>query len=188
MADENLVSQPPLTTAIIDQGGTTSKVWAIWFRDVYKRVAFKGGNAIDDNADIIDGTIDTLDEAIAQIIQNAFDIDENAAAISDHAGLTEAHGSNGAVVGKSDVATELLVGLVKQMAVVANAVQSIVEVTSTDIAAAPAAYDQTYTDTIVTLSNELKSDVNQLVTNLNSAIDQLNSLLANSKTSGQMNV
>tara|TARA_R110002012_G_scaffold262505_1_gene444805 strand:+ start:2750 stop:3676 length:927 start_codon:yes stop_codon:yes gene_type:complete len=86
MVDEkNIVSQPPLTTPIIDQGGNPSKAWAIWFRDIYNRVSYKGGNAIDDNSDLIEGTIDTLEEAILQILQNVSDIADNADAIEQNA-------------------------------------------------------------------------------------------------------
>lgn len=49
MAD-NLVSQPPLTIPITDGNGILSKAWAIWFRDLYRRTGYKGGNAIDDLA------------------------------------------------------------------------------------------------------------------------------------------
>ena len=82
MAD-NLVSQPPLMIPVADANGTLSKAWAIWFRDLYRRVAYKGGNAIDDNLDLIDGTIDTLDETIAQVLLNVIAI---AAGIIDGTG------------------------------------------------------------------------------------------------------
>ena len=81
---ENIVSQPPLTAAIADQNGMLSRAWAIWFRDLYSRTAYKGGNAIDDNTDLLSGTIDTLDEAIAQILQNVSDIAGNVLAIDQN--------------------------------------------------------------------------------------------------------
>lgn len=205
MTAKNLVSQPPLTTPISDSQGVLTKAWAIWFRDMYRRTAFKGGNAIDENKaeadqDLVD--VDAaLNQTIASVNQNILDINENEGnittntsdiltnktSIEDHKALTEAHGSNGDIVGKDDLATESLVGLVKQMALVSDAVTSTVSVDSADIAAAPATYDQTYTDTVKTLSNEMKADINQLVTDVNNAITQINAILANSKTSGQMN-
>lgn len=45
---DNLVSQPPLTIPITNGNGILSKAWAIWFRDIYRRTGYKGGNAIDD--------------------------------------------------------------------------------------------------------------------------------------------
>ena len=218
MAD-NLVSQPPLTTAITDGNGVLTRAWAIWLRDVYKRIAYKGGNSIDENAENIEFNLETLAEVIDQVIINISDIEQNSDNLKAHELLEEAHGSNGNIVGFNDLATVLLVGLVNQMALVNDAVDSTVSVTSPDatistvsvdspsIASAPAVYDQAFTDTIVTLvnelksdanqlvsdvnpsatlSNELKADVNQMVTDINASIAQLNELLANSKTSGQM--
>ena len=95
MADErNILSQPPLTTPIIDQGGNPSKAWAVWFRDIYNRVAYKGGNAIDDNLDLIDGTIDTMEESIAQILKNVIDIAGNAEDIAGNAEDIEINAQN----------------------------------------------------------------------------------------------
>lgn len=182
----------------MDSNGYPTKAFAIWLRDMYRRTAFKGGNAIDEiKAETDQALIDvnsTLEQTIEAVNQNTIAIDtnetnivSNTTAIEDHVALTEAHGSNGDVVGKDDLATETLVGLVKQMALVSDAVASTVSVDSADIAAAPATYDQTYTDTVKTLSNEMKADINQLVTDVNNAITQINAILANSKTSGQMN-
>lgn len=121
MVAKNIVSPPPLTVPILEEGGNVSRDWAIWFRDIYMRTSFKGGNAIDQEA------------------------------------------------------TELLFGRVKQMALVANAINSTVS-----IASAPALYDQTYTETV-------RAGINQLNTDLNNVVIQLNAILSNSKTSGQMN-
>jgi hypothetical protein len=81
---ENLVSQPPLTTPMVGNNGILSKAWAIWFRDMYNRVAYKGGNAIDEIDLELDGTIETLDEVIVvvldheeRIIVNESDIAQN---------------------------------------------------------------------------------------------------------------
>ena len=46
---ENLASQPPLLVPMLENNGTLSRAWAIWFRDLYKRTSYQGGNAIDDN-------------------------------------------------------------------------------------------------------------------------------------------
>lgn len=205
MASQNLVSKPPLTSPIVDNKGLLTKAWSIWFRDMYKRTAYKGGNAIDENKAEVDqellGINSTLDETIESVNQNTVAIDANETGIAanvtniaqnktnleDHEALTTAHGSNGDIVGKSDLATETLVGLVKQMGLIADAVASTVSVTSSDIAAAPAAYDQTYTDTVKTLANETKADLNTLVTDVNNAITKINAIFAESITSGQMN-
>jgi len=75
---KNLVSQPPLTTPLLDQTGRASRAWAIWFRDLYVRTAYKGGNAIDNN-------IETLDEVIAQVLINIENIADNKSAIEVNA-------------------------------------------------------------------------------------------------------
>lgn len=80
----NNVSQPPLNVPVLDNNGLLSKAWTIFFRDIYKRVAYKGGNAIDDLAGIVDGEIDTLEEVIVVVLDheerittNENDIEQN---------------------------------------------------------------------------------------------------------------
>ena len=203
---ENLVSQPPLNTPLVDGNGMPTRALAIWMRDVYRRVAYKGGNAIDDNKAETDealiGIGSTLEETIVQVNENIEGISLNAENLESHEALEEAHGSNGNVVGFNDIATVLLVGLVNQMALVNNAVDSTVSVTSPNattstvsvtspdatistvsvdspsVATAPAVYDQAFTDTIVTLVNELKSDVNQIVADVNPSATLVNELKA----------
>tara|TARA_R110000782_G_scaffold64767_5_gene131932 strand:- start:2515 stop:3132 length:618 start_codon:yes stop_codon:yes gene_type:complete len=201
---KNLVSQPPLNTPIVDKGGLPSRAFAIWMRDVYRRTAYKGGNAIDDNkADTDQDLVDvnaTLQETIVQvnenieaisddaqgILTNAEGILTNAENLTTHEELEEAHGSNGNVVGFNDLADETVQGLVKRMASLADAVQSTVEVVIADAAAAPVAYSQAHSQSLTDLSNANKAAVNALVTDLNNAILVLNDLIAKSKASGQM--
>lgn len=229
----NNVSQPPYSAPLVNNDGTIHKAWAIWIRDMYRRVAFKGGNTIDinkeetdeslkgidDQIDVIDGT---LKETIEQVNENTVGISDNkesiatnteniatntasieenktnittnseatqqnATNLTDHEQATTAHGSNGAIVGFNDVATETLNGLVMQMANIADAVQSAVEITQADPIDAPAAYSQTHAQSVVDLTKANKAGINQLVSDFNDAVNVLNQLLANSKTSGQMN-
>lgn len=231
MAEEktqNLVSRPPLQVRLIDNNGLMERAWAVWFRDLYRRVAYKGGNSIDENIQDINDlvaaveaniiaiaankeAIETNALAIAQnaediaanteaIIQNALaiaqntaDISANAAAIvllanslDSHVNASQAHGSNGDIVGFNDLADESTVGLVKRMALIADAVETTVDITTADIGAAPATYDQVYTQSVTDLTNENKAAINQLASDLNDAIAVLNNLLAESKSSGQM--
>jgi methyl-accepting chemotaxis protein len=282
---KNLVSQPPLTTPLLDQTGRASRAWAIWFRDLYVRTSYKGGNSIDNN-------LETLDDVIAQVLQNIEDIAANKEAIeknaediaqnaADIAANTEAIIQNALAIAQNagdiadntaaiaqniidiaanaqnilnlehrafgdvrppiyqasgvsysigdyvvdpsgdpqryfkakvaiadpagpfnsshwteksirnsvtpdDLATELLVGLVKKMADIADAVDSSVNIATPDIGSAPATYDQAYTQSVTDLTNESKAAINQLASDLNDAIAVLNNLLAESKTSGQM--
>tara|TARA_R110002073_G_scaffold614_2_gene4878 strand:- start:559 stop:1143 length:585 start_codon:yes stop_codon:yes gene_type:complete len=192
MAD-NLVSQPPLNVPMVNVNGTPSKVWAIWFRDLYRRTSYKGGNAIDDNKGVIDGAVDTLEEVIIvvddheiRITTNSESIQLNATNLSNHELLEEAHGSNGNIVGFDDLADETTQGLVKRMTALADAVASTVEVVQADASAAPATYSQAHSQELVDLSNANKAAINTLVTDFNNAVTVLNNLIARSKTSGQM--
>ena len=216
MAEEktqNLVSKPPLQVKLIDQNGLMNRAWSVWFRDLYRRVAYKGGNSIDDNIEDIDDLVKAVEAniiaiasnkeaieenalAIAQnsediaantesIIQNALaiaqntsDISANASAIillanslDTHINASEAHNSNGDIVGFDDLADEI---------------DSTVNIVTPNIGAAPAAYNQVYTQSVTDLTNENKAAINQLASDLNDAIAVLNNLLAESKSSGQM--
>jgi hypothetical protein len=220
---ENLASQPPLTTAIVDNGGVLSRAWAIWFRDIYNRTSYKGGNAIDSSIESLDELITQVNlniqniqtnaeniatnaeniainaKAIEQnaqdIAKNAEDILTNANAISTvasnlntHVIATEAHGSNGDIVGFNDTATELLYGLVKRMANISDAVTTSVNIATADIGSAPATYDQGYTQSVTDLTNENKAAINQLASDFNDAVTVLNNLLSESQTADQMSL
>lgn len=203
MAD-NLVSQPPLNVPMVNANGTPSKVWAIWFRDLYRRTAYKGGNAIDENKAEVDNELlvftATLEETIVQvniniegisvnadnISINALAIQNNADNLASHESLESAHGSNGDIVGFDDLADETTQGLVKRMAVLADAIASTAGVVVDDANAAPAAYSQAHSQELVDLSNANKAAINTLVTDFNNAVTVLNNLIARSKTSGQM--
>lgn len=225
---KNQVPAPPLTTALIDSRGNVSRAWAIFFRELYNRTSYKGGNAIDNNITTLEELISQVElnisaiqsnaEAIqlnseniqtnadniaqnsADIVQNALGIAQNVIniqanvdailflsnALSDHVGAFEAHGSNGDIVGFNDTADESTVGLVLRMTEVSNAIATSVNIVTADLGAAPATYDQTYTQTATDLTNENKAAINQLATDLNAAITVLNNLIAASKTAGQM--
>ncbi len=231
MAEEktqNLVSKPPLQVRLIDQNGLMNRAWSVWFRDLYRRVAYKGGNSIDENIEDIEELVKAVEaniiaiaenkeaietnalaiaknaediavnsEAIVQnalaIAQNTANIQANAQAIvllanslDDHVNASQAHNSNGDIVGFNDTATESTVGLVARMASIADAVETTVDIATADIGTAPAVYDQAYTQSVTDLTNENKAAINQLASDLNDAIAVLNNLLAESKTSGQM--
>jgi len=87
------------------------------------------------------------------------------------------HGVTGDNVGTGDFATALVGGVVNLSALIDDAVESTVSVDSPDASDLP---------TVITLANELKGDVNQLVTDLNNSIVQFNALLDAMKTAKQM--
>jgi len=194
---QNLVSQPPLNTPVVDANGLPSRAFSTWMRDIYRRVAYKGGNAIDNNkAELDQELVDvnaTLQETIVQVNENIQGIAENAQGVLTnaenlvvHEELEEAHGSNGNIVGFNDLAGETTQGLVKRMTLLSDAVQSTVEVVVADAVAAPVAYSQAHSQSLADLSNANKAAINTLATDLNNAIIVLNDLIAKSKASGQM--
>lgn len=88
MAEEktqNLVSKPPLQVKLIDQNGLMNRAWSVWFRDLYRRVAYKGGNSIDDNIEDIDDLVAAVEANIVAIAENKEAIESNALAIAQNA-------------------------------------------------------------------------------------------------------
>lgn len=88
MADnktENLVSKPPLQVRLIDQNGLMARAWSVWFRDLYRRVAYKGGNSIDENIEDIEQLVAAVEANIIAIAANKEAIETNALAIAQNA-------------------------------------------------------------------------------------------------------
>ena len=117
---------------------------------------------------------------------NIASIEQNATNLTEHKEDTSAHGVTGNNVGTEDFATDLIGGVVLLMGLVNDAVNSTQTITLTDIAAAPASYDQTYTQTLAGMANDTKAKHNQLVIDLNAVVTQLNDLIAKSKAAKQM--
>lgn len=106
--------------------------------------------------------------------------------LATHTALASAHSSNGDIIGADDLATTGTAGLVKEAVASADASSSAVSVAAADVAAAGAAYSQAHTNTIVTLVNETKADVNTLVTDVNAIVTSLNDLKARLRTAGTL--
>lgn len=155
--------------------------------------------AIELNADNLTGHIDdtvgahaasaisydgTLSGLAATNDQDA--IDEVVSDLDTHEALETAHGVTGDNVGTEDFASSLVGGVVLLAANVDDAVASTVSVTSPDATAAPVVYDQTDAQTAVTLVNELKADLTQVITDFNAVTAQLNAFLAANQTAKQM--
>ncbi len=117
---------------------------------------------------------------------NAGDIATNSADIANHIALNSAHGVSGDNVGTGNFCTLLTGGVVLLSALVNDAIQSTVSVTSPDASAAPVAYDQAQIQEIVNLANEMKADINTLVSDVNNAIVQLNDFIAKNQAANQM--
>lgn len=129
-----------------------------------------------------------LEEQVAlntkDIEVNKQDIETNKQAISlvnteldTHESNDSAHGVTGKNVGTEDFSTSTIGGVSLIANLVTDAADSTVDVASPD------AIDLA---TVITLANETKGDVNQLVIDLNAAITQLNAFLASNKTAKQM--
>lgn len=104
----------------------------------------------------------------------------------NHETLYTAHGSNGNIVGFNDTSSETLYGLVKRCALISNVAMATTVITTADIAAAPSAYDQTYTNTMASLINENKAKLNSIVTDLGNVVTTINNILAKMKIANQM--
>jgi hypothetical protein len=180
---KNIVSQPPLMTAMVDNKGMPSRAWGIFFRDLYRRTAFQGDNAIDGNKSETDQELVNVNSTLQEIIVA---VNQNNSDLTDHENSEEAHGSNGNIVGFNDLATNALNGLVKQMTLIANAIVSTATVTNADASSAPTTYTQAHSQELVALSNANKAAINTLVVDLNNSIAILNQLIAASKIAGQM--
>ncbi|MEY8206108.1 MAG: hypothetical protein RPR40_13675 [Bermanella sp.] len=134
----------------------------------------------------------TQEDIITQINANISAIFANEAGIAantqnqtSHQEAETAHGSNGNIVGFDDLATALVQGLVKQMAAVAGAVDSTVEITQT-VVDAPLLYSQSSLQELIGLSRANKAGINQLKTDLNAVKTVLNNLIQTNKAAGQM--
>lgn len=201
---DNLVSQLPLNSPIVDAKGMPTRGFAIWIRDIYKRTSYKGGNAIDDNKKSADQSFITINsslgETIEQVNLSSEAINNNSNSITEtnegltetsnsltsHIDQTEAHGANGDIIGSNDIATESVKGLVNRMAALALAAESTSGVIHADAPSAPASYSQSHTQELVDLSNANKASINSLVTDFNNAVIVLNNLITRNKSSGQM--
>ena len=133
-----------------------------------------------------DSVIVKVEKNTADIIINKDDITLVNSELDTHEANDSAHGVIGDNIGTGDFAQAALGGAVLLSTLVADAVASTVSVDSPDAAVAPVAYDQAQVQSIVTLANDLKSDVNQLTSDLNAAITQLNDMIAKSKLAKQM--
>ena len=129
------------------------------------------------NTDNISTNAQGISDNADAIGDNTTAIGDNADNLTDHENLTTAHGVTGVNVGTLDFATAGTGGVVNLAAAVVDAVASVVSVDSPDATDLP---------TVITLSNEMKGDVNQVVTDLNNSLTQLNILLANMRTANQL--
>tara|TARA_R110000751_G_scaffold262309_1_gene361599 strand:+ start:801 stop:1496 length:696 start_codon:yes stop_codon:yes gene_type:complete len=162
-ADNIVVNADNLTNHINNESGAHASSAISYNNTVSGLLAIEIQAAIDE--------VDGLVEANATNITNVNN------AFNTHNGSSSQHGVTGDNVGTGDYCTAIMGGVVDLSAAVTNAVASTVSVTSPDATDLP---------TALTLANETKVDVNQLVTDLNAAITQLNEFLANNKTAKQM--
>jgi len=133
---------------------------------------------------------DLFDERITQnandIVINVDDIQINSDNFDTHNTSNSQHGVTGDNVGTEDFCTALVGGVVLLMDLVNDAVASTQTIVLADIATAPGAYNQAYTQTLADLANDTKAKHNQIVLDLNAAITQINDLIAKAKTAKQM--
>lgn len=100
------------------------------------------------------------------IATNATNISTNATNLTNHELDSGAHGVTGDNVGTEDFAQPATGGVVLLAALVAD----LAQIATADIAAAPVAYDQTYTQSVTDLTNENKAKINEVVLKVNEII------------------
>ena len=133
-----------------------------------------------------DSVIVKVDKNTADIIINKDAITLVKGDLDTHEANDSAHGVTGDNIGTGDYAQAAIGGAVLLSSLVDDAIDSTVSVDAPDASVAPAAYNQVQIQELVTLSNDLKSDVNQLTTDLNAVVTQLNDMIAKSKLAKQM--
>lgn len=133
-------------------------------------------------------TSDEIDGLESRVIINTENIQINAENIETHVTSNSEHGVTGVNVGTEDFCTELVGGVALLSEIVADAVASTQEITLIDIVAAPASYDQAYTQLMADMANDTKAKHNQLVVDVNAAITQINDIISKAKTAKQMSM
>jgi hypothetical protein len=143
------------------------------------------------DAQIVDITLrittaegDILDLAL-RVTQNESDIADNRTDFDAHVIDRTTHGTTGDIVGTGNYASAAIGGTVLLAAAVADAVASAANA-ALNPNAAGLAYLQADAATWVAMLNEHKTQINLLKSDLNLAINQLNLLLANSRTAKQL--
>lgn len=131
-------------------------------------------------------TSDEIDGLELRVIVNDENIQINADNFEAHDTSDSEHGVTGVNVGTEDFCTELLGGVVLLSELVADVTPSTQDISLVDILAAPATYDQIYTQLMVDMANDTKAKHNQLVIDVNAAITQINDIIAKAKTAKQM--
>jgi uncharacterized coiled-coil protein SlyX len=134
---------------------------------------------------IAQNSLDINANALA-IAQNALDITSVTNAFNTHNSSSSQHGVTGVNVGTEDYCTLVIGGVVLLCDLVDDAIESTQTIALPDIAAAPAAYNQAYIQTLANMANDTKLKHNNLVTDLNNAVTQINDLLAKLKAAKQM--
>lgn len=141
---------------------------------------------VNNNTQAIAVNAQGIADNVTNITTNSSNISSLSTSLTNHTSSNSQHGVAGNNVGTENYAQSSTGGVVFIMSLVADAVDSTATVTEPDALDAPGTYSNIQIQGIVDLVNEIKSDHNQLVTDVNSAIAQLNELIANSKTSRQM--
>lgn len=186
------VSPPPIQGRIVDTNGYPTKVLVDFMHRLWKLTADPSGNFLTQTNNAATNGVSAAAaaaESAAEAINLAGNAGEGvtivAEALDDHEADDTAHGSNGSVIGADDTATELSAGLVKMSSAITDAANTTASAVSA-VSSAPAAYDQTYIDTLASAINAQSDAINQIITDYDSLAAKLNALLAAERLSGQL--
>lgn len=175
------VDPPPLRTPIVDERGYPTPEMTSFLSRLWSRVADPSGNIIDRTAEaaaqaerdagLANNLSGSLQEQLIQIAQEVDNYDEVSQA---HIKSRNAHGVKGRNVGNEDYANTVIAGVVKQAAAFTAVSETKVEPSTVEIAAAPAAYNQAYTQELADQCNLNTTRINSLITDFNQAVEKMN--------------
>lgn len=121
---------------------------------------------VDANTAGIQNNADDIQNNKDDINVNADDIIIVADDLLDHENLNSAHGVTGSNVGTGDFANPSIGGVV----LLASLISDLTAIATADLLAAPAAYNQAYTQLSTALTNENKAKINEIVSKVNAII------------------
>ena len=104
-------------------------------------------------------------------------VTQNETDINDHVTSDSQHGVTGVNVGTEDFCTNSVGGVV----LLADVIADLTQIATSDVLVAPATYDQTYTQTVSSLTNDNKAKINEIVL-------KINAIIAGQQTAKQMGV
>ena len=202
------VSPPPISVRIVDENGLPTRALVEYLYRLWDRTSNPEGNVIDDAASAASGATDAANAAASlaseatelaetsieltgnateQLNQLAILFNQTQVAFEQHQNASNAHNSNGDIVGFDDLAKIDKPGIVMMAANVALPTGTSAGTNPNFILPAPVLYDQTFMQTVVSLLNDRNEQLNQLITDYGNMATKLNELKSALTAAGIVN-